>query len=178
MFEKWSLDKVFIFVDARESERERETNSMYKLWNHVTVESKKELIWKVIYSGMEIASGRFPARVSRKPLHRKISILSLNVGNKGVAKIKWRCALSVEVSEACLKKIKKRSWDSAKRNKIMGKRGRRYQNLPFFPRSCKARFWGAIMGTNYLWSTVEVVWNGPEAQWPNSRRLTGSRMVN
>ena len=49
-FEKWSSDKVFVFVDTRERkrererERERETNSMYKLWNHVTVESKKELI--------------------------------------------------------------------------------------------------------------------------------------
>ena len=53
-----------------EWERERETNSMYKLWNHVIVESKKEFIWKVIYSGMEIASGRFPTCVSRKPLHR------------------------------------------------------------------------------------------------------------
>ena len=43
---KRSSDKVFVFVDARESvrERERETNSMYKLWNHITVESKKELI--------------------------------------------------------------------------------------------------------------------------------------
>ena len=33
-FEKWSLDKDFVFVDARESEsereRERKTNSMYK----------------------------------------------------------------------------------------------------------------------------------------------------
>ena len=47
-FEKWSSNKVFVFVDTqereRERERERETNSMYKLWNHVTVESKKELI--------------------------------------------------------------------------------------------------------------------------------------
>ena len=43
-FEKWSSEKVFVFVDARDSETERETNSMYKLWNHVTVESKKELI--------------------------------------------------------------------------------------------------------------------------------------
>ena len=41
-----SSNKVFVFVDAQgsERERERETNSMYKLWNHITVESKKELI--------------------------------------------------------------------------------------------------------------------------------------
>ena len=43
-FEKLSSNKVFVFVNTRESERERETNSMYKLWNHVTVERKKELI--------------------------------------------------------------------------------------------------------------------------------------
>ena len=34
------------------------------------------------------------------------------------------------------------------------------------------------MGTNCLWSTVEAVWTGPMAQWPNPRMLIEPRMVN
>ena len=29
-FETWSSDKVFVFVDAQESERERKTSSMHE----------------------------------------------------------------------------------------------------------------------------------------------------
>ena len=34
------------------------------------------------------------------------------------------------------------------------------------------------VGTDCLWSTVETVWTGPMAQWPNPKTLTGPRMVN
>ena len=33
------------------------------------------------------------------------------------------------------------------------------------------------VGTSYLKGTVEAVWDGPTAQWPNPRTLTGPRMV-
>ena len=56
----------------------------------------------------------------------------------------------MEASETCLRKIKTYFWDLGKRNKIIGGIGREYQNPPFLPRSRKARFWGAIVGTNYL----------------------------
>ena len=144
----------------------------------VKKKKKKELIWKAIYSGTESASGRFPTRISREILHRWISILPLNVGHKRVAKIKWRHALDAEVLKTCLRKVKRHSWDSAKRNKITEGVGRGYQIPPFLLRSRKAKFWGAIVGTSCLWSTVEVIWTGPMAQSPNPRMLTDPMMVN
>ena len=46
MCEKWSSDKVFVFVDAQESEREREekASSVHEFQNNVTVKDEKELI--------------------------------------------------------------------------------------------------------------------------------------
>ena len=45
------------------------------------------------------------ARIPRKPIHHWILIQSLNVGDKGVAKIKWRQALVTEVSGASPRKV-------------------------------------------------------------------------
>ena len=42
----------------------------------------------IIYSDAEIMSGSSPARIPRKPIHRWILIQLLNMGDKGVAKIK------------------------------------------------------------------------------------------
>ena len=125
---------------------------------------------------METASGKFPAHVSRELLHRWIPILPLNVGDKGIAKIKCRHALSAEVSEMCLRKAKRHSWDLVKRNKIIRGIRREDQNPHFLLKSRKARFWGAIVGTSHLWSTVLAEWTGPMAQWP-SPRTAGRRRV-
>ena len=55
---------------------------------------------------METASKKFPDRIPREILRHWIYILPLNVGDKGVAKIKWRHALDAKALEACLKQIK------------------------------------------------------------------------
>ena len=60
--------------------------------------SDKKLIWKAIYSGAKIMSGNSPAQIPRKLNRRWIIIQPLNVGDKGVAKIKWRHALGNEES--------------------------------------------------------------------------------
>ena len=62
------------------------------------------MIWKTIYSGAEIGSGNSPAQISRKLNRRWILIQPLNVGDKGVAKIKWRHALGTEESGISHKK--------------------------------------------------------------------------
>ena len=46
-----------------------------------------------------------PARIPRKPIHRWILIQPLNVGGKGVAKIKWRHALVTEALGASPKRV-------------------------------------------------------------------------
>ena len=58
--------------------------------------SDKKLIWKAIYSGAKIRSGNSPAQIPRKLNRRWIIIQPLNVGDTGVAKIKWRHALGTE----------------------------------------------------------------------------------
>ena len=67
--------------------------------------SDKKLIWKSIYSDTKIRSGNSPAQIPRKLNHCWIIIQPLNVGDKGVAKIKWRRALGTEESAMSNKKI-------------------------------------------------------------------------
>ena len=60
--------------------------------------SDKKPIWKVTYSGAKIRSGNSPAQIPKKLDRRWIIIQPLNVGDKGVAKIKWGHALGTEES--------------------------------------------------------------------------------
>ena len=53
-------------------------------------------------------SGKVPASKTRHALHRSIYILPLNMGDRGVAKIKCCCARDAEASGACSKR--KRIW--------------------------------------------------------------------
>ena len=59
------------------------------------------------------------------------------MGDKGVVKIKCRCALSAEASETCLKKVKRLSWDSVKQNKIIGRDRMRISKSSFPPEESK-----------------------------------------
>ena len=56
-------------------------------------------------------SGSLPARIPRKPTHRWIPIQPLNVGDKGVAKIKCRHTLITEASEGCLRRVNTYCYD-------------------------------------------------------------------
>ena len=89
---------------------------------------------------METVSGKFPAHVSRELLHRWIPILPLNVGDKRVAKIKCRRALSAEASGTCLRMAKRLSWNSARQNQVIGRKELEYQNPSSLLRSQKVRF--------------------------------------
>ena len=110
--------------------------------------SDKKLIWKSIYSDAKIRSGNSPAQIPRKLNRRWIIIQPLNVGDKGVAKIKWRRTLGIEESGMSHKKINTCCCDLTQWNQIMRQIRRENQNPPFLPRTRKARFWGAIVGTN------------------------------
>ena len=61
-------------------------------------ESDKKPIWKATYSGAKIKNGNSPAQIPKKLNRRRIIIQPLNVGDKGVAKIKWRQDLGTEES--------------------------------------------------------------------------------
>ena len=50
-------------------------------------------------------SGNSPAQIPRQLIRRWILIQSLNVGDKGVAKIKWRHTLGTEVSGMSPRKV-------------------------------------------------------------------------
>ena len=67
--------------------------------------SDKKLIWKSIYSSTKIRSGNSPAQIPRKLNCRWIIIQPLNVGDKGVAKIKWGRILGTEELGMSHKKI-------------------------------------------------------------------------
>ena len=60
--------------------------------------SDKKPIWKATYSDAKIRSENLPAQIPKKLNRRWIIVQSLNVGDKGVAKIKWRHALGIEES--------------------------------------------------------------------------------
>ena len=67
--------------------RERDKFSVWALRLCDYWKEDKELIWKAIYSGVKVTSGKVPTRKTRKILHHSIYILPLNVGDKGAAKI-------------------------------------------------------------------------------------------
>ena len=50
-------------------------------------------------------SGNSPAQIPRQLIRRWILIQPLNVGDKGVAKIKWRYALDTEASRMSPRKV-------------------------------------------------------------------------
>ena len=125
--------------------------------------SDKKLIWKSIYRGTKIRSGNSLAQIPRKPNRRWIIIQPLNVGDKGVVKIKWRRILDTEESEASHKKINTCCCDLTQQNQIIRQIRRENQNPPFLPRSRKARFWGAIVGANWTLSSNCIV--GGQAQY-------------
>ena len=112
----------------------------------------------------EIMSESFPACIPRKPTRRWIPIQPLNMGDKGVAKIKWRHALVTEASRACLRRVNTYCCDLTWRNKAIGEVRRGYQNPPFLPRSWKARFWGLFWGPIDSRGTIHVERAVPMAQ--------------
>ena len=57
-------------------------------------------------------SGSSPAQIPRKPIRCWILIQPLNMGDKGVAEIKWRHALVTEASGASPKKVDTYCYDS------------------------------------------------------------------
>ena len=125
--------------------------------------SDKKLIWKSIYSGTKIRSGNSPAQIPRKLNRRWIIIQPLNVGDKGVAKIKWGRTLGTEESGMSHKKINTCCCDLTQQNHIIREIRRENQNPHFLPRSRKARFWGAIVGAN--WALHSNCIGGGQAQY-------------
>ena len=126
--------------------KEREKMSRSRITQ--SFKSDKKLIWKSIYSDAKIRSGNLPAQIPRKLKRRWIIIQPLNVGDKGVAKIKWRRTLVTKESGISHKKINTCCCDLTQWNQIIRQIRRENQNPPFLPRSRKARFLGAIVGTN------------------------------
>ena len=57
-------------------------------------------------------SGNSPAQISRQLIRRWILIQPLNVGNKRVAKIKWRHALSIEALGVSPRRVDTYCYDS------------------------------------------------------------------
>ena len=66
--------------------KERKKVSGFRIMQ--SFKSDKKLIRKAIYSGEKIRSGNSPAQIPRKLNRRWIIVQPLNVGNKGVVKIK------------------------------------------------------------------------------------------
>ena len=126
--------------------KEREKMSRSRITQ--SFKSDKKLIWKSIYSDAKIRSGNLPAQIPRKLKRRWIIIQPLNVGDKGVAKIKWRRTLGTEESGMSHKKMNTCYCDLTQWNQIIRQIRRENQNPHFLPRSRKARFWGAIVGAN------------------------------
>ena len=85
-------------------------------------------------------SENLPAQIPRKLNRRRIIIQPLNVGDKGVTKIKWRRTLGTEESGMSHKKINMCCCDLTQQNHIIREIRRENQNPPFLPRSRKARF--------------------------------------
>ena len=139
----------------------------YGFWNSAIVWNKKKLIWKIIYSDAEIVSGNSPAQIPRQLIRRWILIQPLNVGDKGVAEIKWRHALVTKTSRASPRKVDTYCYDSTSRSKAIREIRRGYQYPPFLPRSWKTRFWGAIVGAN--WSHRYCSHGKGLGLWPNTQ---------
>ena len=125
--------------------------------------SDKKLIWKSTYSCAKIRSGSSPAQIPRKLNRCWIVISPLNVGDKGVAKIKWRCFLDTEESWASREKINTCCCDLTQQNQIIREIRRENQSPPFLPRSWKVRFWGVIVGAN--WALRSNCIGGGHAQY-------------
>ena len=126
-------------------ERKRVTNSRIAQ----SFKSDKKLIWKTTYSCAKIKSRSSPAQIPKRPNHRWIIISPLNVGDRGVTRIKWRRSLDTEESGASREKKNTCCYDLTQQNQIMREIRRENQNPPFLLRSRKARFWGAIVWANF-----------------------------
>ena len=100
---------------------------------------KRNWFERLFYSGTKIAKREFSRSYSKKPYPPLIPIQPLNVGDKGVAKIKWKHTLTTEASEQCLKRINTYCYDLTRRNKVIGGRGWGYQNLPFSSEESKSK---------------------------------------
>ena len=57
-------------------------------------------------------SGNSPAQIPKQLIRRWILIQPLNVGDKGVAKIKWRHALDTKASEVSPRRVDVYCYDS------------------------------------------------------------------
>ena len=111
-------------------------------------------------------SGSFPARIPRKPTHRWIPIQPLNVGDKGVAKSRWRHALITEASRACLRRVNMYCCDLTRRNKVIGGIEWGYQNPPFSPEESKSKILRDYCGDKL---TPEVLFKlRGLGLWPNN----------
>ena len=95
-----------------------------------------------------------------------IPIQSLNVGDKGVAKIKWKHALVTEASEQCLRRINTYCYDLTRRNKVIGGRGWGYQNPLFSSEESKSKILRGYCGGQLTSELLfRLRWLGP---WPNN----------
>ena len=110
-------------------------------------------------------AGVFPL-VFQESLPIVIPIQPLNVGDKGVAKIKWKHALAIEVSEQYLKRINTYCYDLTRWNKIIGERRRGYQNLPFSSKESKSKILRGYCGGQL---TLELLFRlRGLGLWPNN----------
>ena len=98
-------------------------------------------------------AGVFPL-VFQESLPIVIPIQPLNVGDKGVAKIKWKHTLATKASERRLKRINTYCYDLTRRNKMTGGRGWGYQNLHFSSEESKSKilrgYWGGQLTPELL----------------------------
>ena len=109
----------------------------------------KDWFEKTTYNCAKSKSESSPAQIPKRSNHRWIDISPLNVGDRGVAKIKWRRSLDTEESGTGRKKKNTCSYDLTQQNQIIREIRRENQNPPFLLRSRKARFWGAIVWANF-----------------------------
>ena len=120
---------------------------------------------------MKIKSGSSPAQIPRRPNHHWIVISPLNVGDRGVAKIKWRRSLDTEESGVSHEKKNTCCYDLTQQNQIIREIRRENQNPPFLPRSRKPRFWGAIVWANFA-LCLNCVGGGQAQYYPHSYKLS------
>ena len=124
--------------------KEREKMSRSRITQ--SFKSDKKLIWKSIYSDAKIRSGNSPAQIPRKLNRRWIIIQPLNVGDKGVAKIKWRHALGTKESGMSHKKINTCCCDLTNETRSWGRSDERIKILLFFRGAEKQDFEGLLWG--------------------------------
>ena len=122
---------------------------------------------RLLIVAQKLKAGVRPPKFPKRPNHRWIIISPLNVGDRGVARIKWRRSLDTEESGVNREKKNTCYYDLTQQNQIIREIRRENQNLPFLPRSRKARFWGAIVWANFALCS-NCVWGSQAQYYPHS----------